>query len=364
MKKSLRFFARQGWVFGLVTALTIGAMGCGGRPETARLDERAAVTAEVATAAFAEVPGETVATGAVEPVSQVFPGTKLMGRVEQVLVREGDQVTKGQLLARLDSRDLEAAVAQAKAAVMMAEATLTNAEAQFKRISGLHAKGSVTEKNLEDATAHYRITEAGLEQARANQKAAEVMLAYTAIHAPVSGYLTSKRTEAGDMAAPGMPLFTIDDLSQVKVNVKVPESEIGGITAGSPARVSIEATGETVGAVVDRIVPAADPGSRTFEVKLKLDNPGGKMKSGMFARVVFSKGKRQALLVPASAIVHRGQLTGLYVLDQEGKARLRWVREGREENGKREILSGLQPGEKFLTTPPPALQDGTPVQAR
>lgn len=356
--------AKPGPALVLAAALLLGAAGCGGGHETPAPAEKAAVTAEVATASLTDLVGEVTATGAVEPAAQALPGTKLMGRVEQVLVKEGDRVARGQLLARLDSRDLEAAVAQAKAAVMMAEANLKNSEAQFKRITGLHAKGSVTEKNLEDATAHYQVTQAGLAQAQANLGAAEVMLAYAEVRAPLSGFITAKRTEVGDMAAPGMPLFAIDDLSQVKVSVKVPESEIAGIVAGGPARVSVEAGGEVVEAVVDRVVPVADPSSRTFEVKLKLPNPEGRLKSGMFARVAFPKGRRQALLVPAAAIQNRGQLTGLFVLDSDQKARLRWVRLGRPEKDQLEVISGLAAGEKFLAAPPPALQDGTPVQAR
>ncbi len=337
------------------------AMGACGGGETAAVENAARtaepIAVELRTAELEAVPRTTRATGSLEPLRRVSPGTKILGRLESVPVSEGQRVAKGALLAKLESRDLEAAVRQAEAAVRMAEANVENARAQRDRMSDLHGRGSVTDKNLEDATAGFRVAEAALDQAKANLAAAEVMLSYAAIRSPVAGWLVEKRVEAGDMAAPGAPLFTIEDLSRVKADVQVPEADVTGLAEGDPARVEI--LDREYDATVDRIAPSGDPASRTFSVKLMLDNADGVLKSGMFARVSFARGEREALRVPEAALVVRGQLEGLFIAG-DGQARLRWVKTGRRDGGRVEILSGLEAGERYLAAPPSGLADGAP----
>lgn len=345
----------------LAAALLLSA-GCGRKHEAAAPPaEPAPVSAPVAVAEVAAAPATIEVTGTVEPIERVSPGTKIMGRVEKVLVREGDAVRAGQVLARLESRDLAASVEQARAGVAMAEAQLANAEAMHRRMTALAERGSATAKNLEDATAGYTMAQAGLQQARANLAAAQVMLGYAVVTTPISGFVTAKRIETGDMAAPGMPLFTIDDLSRVKIVAAVPEAQVVGLAEGGPATVKIDVLQTPVTATIERIVPAGDPMSRTFAVKLLLDNPGAAIKPGMYARVWFPAGTAPSLRVPRAAVVERGQLQGLWVLDDQGKARLRWVRLGAAVEDRVEILSGLSSGERYVTAPPAGIADGAPV---
>lgn len=354
---------RYGWLIAIsLLGLTAGCGESG--HESGGPEARPAVAAETREAAMRPIGLVTEATGSVEPWVRVSPGTKILGRIDQFLVREGDRVRAGQVLVRLEKRDLEAAVAQARAAISMSEANLANARAQYDRMQALHGRGSATAKNLEDATTGFHVAEASLAQARANLAAAEVTLGYAEIRSPVPGWVVSKMAEAGDMAAPGAPLLTLEDLSRVKVVVQVPESEIVGLAERDPARVRIDVLDETEDAVVDRIVPAGDPASRTYRVQLILDNPEGRIKSGMFARARFERGDREALLVPSTAIIDRGQLRGLFVVDGEGLARLRWVRLGRKLDDGFEVLSGLVPGERYVVAPPAALTDGSPVEKR
>lgn len=342
---------------GLLAATACG----GGHVGDAAGVEREPVSAETAIAQRQAFSDRVEVTGSIEPEARVMPGTKIMGRIESVEVDVGDRVRKGQVLARLEKRDLEAAVEQARAAITMAEAKLANARAHYERITDLHSRGSVTEKNLEDATAGYRVAEAGVEQARASLAAAEVNLSYAAIRSPVDGYVTAKKVEAGDLAKPGMPFFVLEKLSTVKVTVSVPESDIVDIEQGDPATVHVAVLGQRFESVVDRIVPAGDTMSRTYEVQLLTDNPDGKLKSGMFARVSFGKADRQVLTLPRTAIRQRGQLEGVFVVDDEGVARIRWVRLGPERDGRVEVISGLDPGERYVVDPPPGLVDGTPI---
>jgi len=357
----------------LIIAVLLVLTACGGddapAPRAASRDA-AATPVRVAIAAVETVPFVTRASGSVEPVRRVMPGTKILGRIEAVEVREGDRVERGQLLARFESRDLSAAVAQAEAAVEMAEAQLENAVAQNDRMRDLHSRGSVTDKALEDAATGFRVAQAAVAQAEANLAAARVHLGYAEVRSPLAGWVVAKEVEAGDMTVPGAPLFTLEDLSQVKIDVSVPEAEVVGLAAGDDALV--EVLDRRLAATIDRIVPAADPASRTFSVQLLLDNPGGEWKSGMFARVSFEHGERHALRVPASAVVERGQLEGIFVVaggagGSTSVAQLRWIKTGRTyddpDGGLRvEVLSGLEKGERYVTAPPPGLADGAAVE--
>lgn len=300
------------------------------------------------------------ASGATEPISRVSPGTKIMGRVEAVPVREGDQVERGQILARLEARDLEASLRQAEAALTMSQVQLDNARKQRERIKSLEARGSATAKNLEDVQGAFRVAEAGLAQAEAALSAAKIHLGHSLIRSPFDGWITAKNIEAGDLANPGVPLFTLEDLSRIRVVVPVPEASVIHLREGSPAHVEI--LGETQKATVDRIVPSGDPASRTFSVKILLDNPHGRLKSGMYARVSFEGGERQSLWIPSSALTYRGQLEGVFVVGGDDRVTLRWVTTGAKADGETEILSGLEVGDEYVPSPPSSLTDGVRVE--
>ncbi len=359
--KTTNYKIRRSIIFIALLAILLTATACGHDESVAEATEATPVEVETAMAYLETITARTWATGSVEPIRRVSPGTKILGRIDQVLVREGDRVERGQLLARLESRDLRAAVAQAEAAVTMAAAELDNARVNHQRMVKLHERGSVTEKNLEDAVAGFKVQQAALAQAEANLAAARVPLTYAEIRSPLAGWVVEKRVEAGDMAAPGVPFFVLEDLSTVKVVVQVPESEVGGLeTEGAAA---VEILGREHEASIDRIVPAGDPMSRTFAVHLLLDNPDGILKSRMFARAGLAGGERQALRVPVEAVVDRGQLTGLFVVDSE-RARLRWIKTGREDGGLVEVLSGLGAEERYVVEPSASLTDGALVEVK
>jgi RND family efflux transporter MFP subunit len=355
------------WAMALMgIAATTAITACGGahEPVAEEAATRQPVVVETVIAELTDVPLVSTATGSAEPWRRVSPGTKLLGRVQEVMVRAGDWVREGQLLATLESRDLEAAVAQARASVTMAEANFENAQAQHRRMVDLHEQNSVTDKNLEDAVAGFRVARANLELAQANLSAAEVMLSYAEVRTPVSGWVISKMIEAGDMSAPGHPMFVIEDLSRIKVTVTVPEAEVTSLEVGNQADVYIEVLGDKLAAEIDRIMPSGDRATRTFAVQLLLDNPGGEIKSGMFARADFTFGSRQALVVPEDSIVRRGQLEGVLVVGSDDVAHLRWVKLGRQFDTGVEVLSGLDAGDRLILASATPVSDGTPVTAR
>ncbi len=352
---------RAGLLLLAVTVATMAATGCQRSEETTppAVAPAATVNAQVATAELTEIPVVAEASGSVEAWRRASPGTKIMGRVSELSVREGDRVSADQVIARLESADLEAAVTQARAAVKMAEATLENAATHHARMEQLHAQRSVTDKNLEDATAGHRIAAASLEVSHANLEAAEVMLSYAVVRTPIAGWVTQKLIEMGDMATPGRPMLIVEDLSRVKVKINVSESVVVGLARGQSAEVTI--LGRTRPATIDRMVPAGDAATRTFTVEMVLDNPDGEIKAAMFARAAFHTGSRNAVLIPVSAVVERGQLVGVFVVGEGNRATLRWVKLGARIDDRIEVLSGLQPGERYLPAPTPDVHDGANV---
>jgi len=336
--------------------------GCGGESEPeARAEAPRQIEARLEVAELENLPRLLVATGTVEPSRRAAPGTKILGRVAAVEVREGERVAAGQPLARFEDRDLRAAADQARAAVAMAEAQLENAEAQLVRIRELHGRGSVTEKNLEDAVAGERVARAGLEQSRAALASAEVMLSYARVASPFDGWLTAKHAEVGDLVAPGQPIFEVEDLDPVKIVVDVPEGEVRHLAPRERVKVAVEAVGAELEGEIDRIVPSGDRRARTFQVQIVLANGEGELKSGMFARASFELGETEALFIPRRALVERGQLEGVFVVDAEGRSRLRWVRTGESRGERVAILSGLAAGERYVAEPPAGLVEGTIV---
>ena len=347
----------------VILALALLVVGCGAKEEShVSREPGPAVRAETSIATEETLPLLVEATGSVEPWTRASPGTKIMGRIDAMPAHEGDHVRQGQLLARFEKGDLEAAVSQADAAVTMAQAELESAVAQHRRMRTLQRRGSATQKNLEDSQARFRIATAGLHQADANLAAAKVMLGYAEILSPLDGWVITRLAEVGDMTSPGMPLFVLEDLSRVKIKLTVAESDVVALKQGDEARVTVDVLEESWPAQIRRIIPAGDPRSRTFEVQLVLSNPDGRLKSGMFARATFQRGVRSAVRVPASAVVQRGQLQGLFVLDESDRARLRWIQLGRLEDGRAEVLSGLSAGERFVVSPPQGLVDGVRVE--
>lgn len=302
-------------------------------------------------------------TGGVEPFRRATPGTILMGRVDQILRREGDRVRAGETLARIESRDVAARLAQAESAVAAASANEENARLMKERMERLFDRQAAPQRSVDDARAGHSAALAALHAAEQGVEAARMYVAYTEVTAPFSGIIAQRNIEAGDMAAPGQPLFVVEETSRMKIEAQVPESAVRGLRKGVPVEVVIEgAPSADQEGRLDEILPAGDPRSRTFTVRVVIDNPSGEIRTGTFARLRFAGGAETRLAVPRSAVVRRGPLTGLFVVEPEGKARLRWVSLGVERDGWIEILSGLAVGERIVAEPPVDLEDGRTIE--
>lgn len=344
---------------------TLGALllgGCGGHEPRERPAASPALPVQLATATLEPSDDGLEVSASVQPLLRATPGTVLMGRVEEILHGEGDRITRGQVLARIESRDVTARLAQAEAAVAAARAMEHNARLMKERMERLHSRQAASRKNLDDAIAGHEAALANLEAAEEGVKVARVFRDYSEVRAPFAGRVVEKRVEVGDTAAPGMPLFVVEDVSQVKIEAQVPESAAGALALGDT--VEVEVQGETLEARVAERIPAADPRSRTFTVRAVLPNPAERLRSGMFARMRLPGEKRLVVWVDEAAVVRRGPLTGVFVIDDGNVARLRWLTLGRLAGSRHEVLTGLEAGERIVARLAPELEDGRAIEVR
>jgi RND family efflux transporter MFP subunit len=333
----------------LAVLLGVAVASCGSEHTPKTRTEGPPVTIEAETIRLAQVPVTVTAVGTTEPYAQATPGTRLMGRVAEVRVNEGDRVKKGAVLVRIEDQDLTARRQQA-------QAVLANAEANLRRMRNLYRENAITKQKLDEVVSGHAQAEAALKEVQVN-------LDYSSVASPLDGVIVRKFVQPGDMTAPGKPLFTVEQQHPMKLTVEVGERDLAYVMVDSPVTVEIEAlpSGHERVGDVEALVPSADPGSRTFQVRVVIPNPDGQVRSGMFARVGFQKSERPGILVPASALIKRGQLDGVYVITND-RARLRWVRLGKAFGPRTEVISGLEPGDVIALTGLDRLEDGGRVE--
>jgi RND family efflux transporter MFP subunit len=179
---------------------------------------------------------------------------------------------------------------------------------------------------------------------------------FTRVTAPISGVVTEKKIESGSMAVPGVPVITVEDTSGMRVEVFADETLSGRLKAGMAADIILDAAGQEGKGVITEVVPSVDPLSRTFLVKISVTGMG--LKSGVSAKVRIPVGRKEALLVPKTSVVERGQLTGVFAVDDRGVISYRLVRTGKGYGGDVEILSGLNPKDRVITAGTEKAVDG------
>ena len=321
-------------------ALVIAALlfaGCGSKDEAnvpaVSAAPQTTIHAGVVEVKVSEVPIRVEVTGQVETVYQATLSSRIQGTIEKV-VREGTHVKKGQTLIELDNRDLQAELERTVAEV-------ENAKAHLARVKNLYAEDAVSKQEMENATRTFKVSEA-------NRRAVLAQLSYTVVKAPFDGVITERKVEAGELASSGQTLLKMEDPNRLRLEAMVAESDLKAIALGHQILVIIDALpGESLLGTVSRILPAGDPQTHTFTVKVDLPSTPG-LRTGMFGRLQLDKGVSRTIVLPSSAILERGELTSVFVVDPDHVARLRWVRVGRRFNQQTEILSGINEGERVM----------------
>ncbi len=286
--------------------------------------------------------------GVVEPVKHSTVSAQASGRVLQLLVKVGERVRAGQVLATIDDRDTQTLVQRSGAQLAQADAELANAQANFKRTQELQAKGFVSQAALEMAQTQFKAAQAGRAGAGAGAQQAQLAQSYTKVTAPFEGYVFETHAQAGDLAVPGAPMVTVYAPQPLRVVVQVPASQAQGATSAQQVllRVPDGQSGQWVKPAVHHAVGAADPVSQTMTWKLDVPaDAAAHMIPGQSLRVRFVSGATQRMVVPAAAVLRRGEVTGVYVATADGFA-LKAVRLG-ADHGKDgvEVLAGLKPGD-------------------
>jgi RND family efflux transporter MFP subunit len=312
-----------------------------------------------------QVPLNVRSTGTVHARETAIVSAQVMGRIQQIMVREGDSVRAGQTLVVLDDAALRASTDQAQAAVKVAQSEQAAAQTDAKlaastleRYKQLQAEKSVSPQEMDEvsrraeaAAARLDAVRAQTDAARAQESGARTMLGYTRLLAPFSGMVTARMADPGTMASPGVPLLQVDQAGALQLDATVDESAISAIHKGMKAQIAIDGGNSLslAGTVAD-IVPAADPASHSFLVKIDLPS-SSQLRAGMYGTAEFANGTRQAILIPRSAVVMRGSLASAYILDGQGIAQLRSLTLGATQGNLIEVLSGISSGEKLVDAP-------------
>lgn len=296
--------------------------------------------------------------GTLEAVRQSTLSAQASGRIAQLLVKAGDRVRAGQVLAVIDDRITQAGVNQAQAQVAQADAQLANAKAQFERTRNLVAQGFMSASALDAAQAQYQAAQAAARGAQAGQTQSQVVQGLTRLTAPYDGWVLSTQAEAGDLAMTGTPVLTVYAPQPIRAVVHVPVSRRAAARQATAVEVQLP-DGRWVQPTASTSLPAADPVSQTVEWRLDLaatDAAG--LVPGQQVQVRFVSGAAQRLTVPAEAVFRRGELTAVYVA-REGEMQpgmsafvLRAVRLG-GGHGKAgyEVLAGLSGKERVALDP-------------
>lgn len=384
-------------------------------------------------------------TGTIEPVETVTVTSRVMGQIKNLSVEEGDRVKAGQVIARIDVKDIQAQRDSAQAGIVQAhagtivaqaaqnqalslasqaiaqssqaEARKRQAEAQLdeaqvsladarlnqRRMKMLRSEGVVSQSQLDEAntrvaTIETRIqqakalieqtnreidraeagvkqAEAGVEQARAgvtqslsqlDRAKAEkeqtlANLDYGTVTAPFDGVVTRKHTEVGAMAGSGQPLVTLESTNRLRFSVEVPESLIAQVRQGDIVKVRLDAIDRALDGSIRQIIPSANPNSRSFTIKIALENSANLI-PGMFGRLELPDGNKETITIPIEALLRRGQLEGVYLVGVDRQAELRWVKTGKTSDGLVEIVSGLVTGDRIITSNLEKLSDGQPIE--
>lgn len=293
--------------------------------------------------------------GVVEPVRQSTVSAQAGGRLASLLVKAGDKVRAGQVLATIDDREAQTGVQRSQAQVAQAQAELHNAQAHFERTRELQAKGFISAAALDTADSQLKGAKAARDQASAGATQSALAQGFTRVTAPFDGWVLQTHAEAGDLAVPGKPVLTLYAPLPLRAVVQVPVSRSGAAQSANAVEVALPGVNgalQWMRPTSRSSVPTADPVSQTIEWRLELPSEAAQtLLPGQQVRVRFASGQQERMVVPAAAILRRGELTAVYVVSGSGFV-LKAVRLGADQGAAGvEVLVGLQAGDRVALNP-------------
>ena len=356
------FLLGQKFLFG-APLLLLACSGCTHDPQL-QPDQTTQIPAKVIQVTSTDSSGSQMFTGVIAARQVADISSQVAAPVAQVRVHEGEKVTKGEVLVRLSSIPLQAAVQQSQSQVIAAKQQEDAATAQknlaaqtYARYSILNQRHSVTPQEFDQVKAQLDAANAQMQAASAQTAAAEAATRqseatseYTIIRAPFSGVVTRKYIDAGALASPGVPLLQIEDASEHEADIQVNESSLNTFHVGEPVHVQVDGKEMSKASKVTEILPSGDPAAHTFTVKIML--PASRnIFSGMTANVSVTTGKQQFITIPQAAVRRRGQMDSVLALDDHTVAQIRYVALGSAQGDAVQVISGLALGDKILSVP-------------
>ena len=353
-------------IIAILSISTVLLTSCGG-------DKKEQITKEPAIAVKVSGVSENnnspfvTASGKIEAENSANLSTRMMGYVTKVHVKVGQKVGAGQLLVSINNTDLQAKKAQVDASILQATAGYNNAKKDYDRFVNLFKQQSASQKELDDMTARYEMAKAGLEGAKQMRNEVMAQFSYSNITAPFSGTVTNTFVKEGDMANPGMPLVSVEGASRLQVTTMVSENDIASIKKGMAVKVLVKSSNTTINGKVSEVSMSATNTGGQYLVKINLDKTDSSVLSGMFVNVQFPVANKtqttptERVLVPETALVKQGQLTGIYTIGTGNVAILRWLRVGKNFGNQVEVLSGLSANEQYIVSAEGKLYNGALV---
>lgn len=343
-------------------SLLITIIGCEPAETTQKTASKAAIKATISTVGSTSNNGFTTSTGKTAAVNSATISTRTMGFVNKVSVKVGDNVRKGQILIQLNSSDITAKNAQVTASILEATAALKNTEKNYNRFTSLFESNSASQKEMDDISVQYTMAKARLTAVKAQQSEVNAMLAYTTIKAPFSGIITQTYVKKGELANPGSPLISLENQGSYEINTMVSENIIGKIIKNMKVDVLLKSTHKSIKGFVSEISTSSSNTGGQYLVKIQLDSSEKNILSGMYVSVQFpviaENKTTNTILIPTSALVKKGELLGVYTVNKNNIALLRWLRVGNIYGENIQILSGLSIGDSYVLSTEAPIYNG------
>ncbi len=335
-----------------------------GKERAARALAGRTVTVEAAAVGRRDLSPVFTFSANLEAVWSTEVSTKADGRIDKLFVEEGDRVTAGMVLARLDMNELAAQVMQAEGQVLQAQATLEQNELNFQRMNALYQQNAVSAHTLDSARTQRDLAMGGLQAARGNFLLLKARLDNANILSPLSGVVIRRHVQAGAFSKAGIAIFTVADTSTLLAKAVVGEAQITELALGKSVNVKVDALkGQEFKGTITRLSPAASVPTRTFTAEVSIPNPDGQIKVGMFANAeVVGQERKNVLAVPESALVMREDQKTVFVVTEENRVVQKVLKLGDAAGGWVEVLSGLKEGERIVVAGQHKLKDGASIR--
>lgn len=390
---------QKNWLGIMLLAVVLVVAGCGSETGPGEGTETRAIPVQVEEVTRGSVTVYDTVTGSLSPALEVAVVPKTGGTVQGIMVKVGEQVQKGQLLVQLDTKDIEAQVRQAEAALEAAQTAYRNAEAQipnalkiaqanyeaakkaYERMEYLYREGGISEQQWESAKTQLEVAEAQLadaqnahlqletlkaqiKQAEAAYDAAKTALDNASITAPVSGVVTAVHIDVGQMVGQTTPVVTIAQLDPMYAEFTLTESQVGKLAVGDKVQVKVSAAGEEpFEGTVTEVPPSADPYTRGYKVKVEIPNEGGLLKGGMTAQIGLAlESVSDAIVVPVNSVVTKSNQQYIYILEGNNKVRQCPVEILLQNDQVAAVAGEVKAGDKIVVSGQHLLQDGSLVK--